>query len=140
VPDLDWIAAYQAQVEADELARRTVQQDRQTAALAAGTAGEYTITPDQTGWGATSIAPLAMNTTDFPSSRSILVGWGDTSGPGDPVFDAMLADAARYSVANTVYDPSVSQGLGGYTSKPGVRDRILAERAATAAALREAAG
>ena len=139
MPDLDWIAAYQAQVEADELARRQAQQARQTAALAAGTAGQYTI-PDQTGWGATSIAPLAMNTTDFPSSHSVLVGWGDTSGPGDPAFDAILAEAARNMVATSVYDPSVSQGLGGYTSKPGVRDRILAERAATAEKLREAAG
>jgi hypothetical protein len=31
-------------------------------------------------------------------------------------------------VENMVYDPSVSQGLGGYTMKPGVRQRIMAEQ------------
>ena len=77
-----------------------------------------------------------MNTPEYPSSHSISVPWGTTTGPGDPAFEALLAEASRNMVANMVYDPNLHAGRGGgggYTMKPGERARI-------AAAIKEATG
>ena len=49
-----------------------------------------------------------------------------------------MAEASRNMVANMIYDPSVSQGLGGYTmNAPGL---LTSERARIAAAIQEATG
>jgi len=133
VPDLDWIAAYQDQQERAQQALRDEQQARQVAALAKGTAGEYFL-PEQTGYGATTIAPYAMNPEGY-ASHSISVPWRPGATAAHP--DDMAAAAERM-VANMIYDPSVSQGLGGYTmNAPGL---LTSERARIAAAIQEATG
>jgi hypothetical protein len=126
VPDLAYMAQLQAQQEAAQQMRRDEQQARQTAAIGTPAAREYFF-PEQSGFGATSIAPTVMNPEGY-ASKTISVPWGATGGPGDPAFEVLMADAAQRMVENMVYDPSVSRGLGGYTMKPGVRQRILAEQ------------
>jgi len=100
VPDLAAMAADQARVEERVAADRAEQLARQTAALEAGTAGDYFF-PEQTGWGATSIAPTAMNPEGY-ASHVVSVPWGQTSGPGDPAFQALLEAAAQKMVAGAI--------------------------------------
>ena len=120
----------------------------QVDALREGTAGEY-FRPQQSGFGSTSIAPKALNTTAegaLVPSHVVAVDWQGTGGPSDPAFEPIMAAAARRMVENMVYAPNLhahSGGGGGYTTNaPDVlaseRDRI--ERARIAAAIKEATG
>ena len=130
VPDLAFMAQAQAQREAAEAAMRAEQQARQTAAIGTPAAREYFF-PEQSGFGATSIAPRVMNPEGY-ASHMISVPWGQTSGPGDPAFEALMADAAQRMVENMVYDPNLHAGRGGegsyqgggYTMQPGARARV----------------
>ena len=122
VPNLAYMAQAQAQQEAAVAAIRAEQQTRQTAAMGTPAAREYFF-PEQSGFGATSIAPTVMNPEGY-ASHMISVPWGATGGPNDPAFQALMADAAQRMVENMVYDPSGSQGQGGYTMKPGARARV----------------
>jgi len=122
VPDLAYMAQLQAQKEAAEQMRRDEQQARQTTAIGTPAAREYFF-PEQSGFGATSIAPTVMNPEGY-ASHMISVPWGATGGPNDPAFQVLMADAAQRMVENMVYDPSGSQGQGGYTMQPGARARI----------------
>jgi len=73
--------------------------------------GSYTSLRGVDRWGnqiperTTTIAPTVLNPSGAPSGHTINVPWGTTTGPGDPAFDAMLADAAQRMVTNLVYDP-----------------------------------
>ena len=122
VPNLAFMAQAQAQQEAAVAAMRAEQQARQTAAIGTPAAREYFF-PEQSGFGATSIAPSVMNPEGY-ASHMISVPWGATGGPNDPAFQMLMADAAQRMVENMVYDPSGSQGQGGYTMQPGARARI----------------
>ena len=122
VPNLAFMAQAQAQQEAAVAAMRAEQQARQTAAMGTPAAREYFF-PEQSGFGATSIAPSVMNPEGY-ASHMISVPWGTTGGPNDPAFQVLMADAAQRMVENMVYDPSGSQGQGGYTMQPGARARI----------------
>jgi len=136
VPDLAWIAEYQEREERAQQALRDEQQARQVAALEKGTAGDF-FYPEQSGFGATSIAPYAMNPEGY-ASHVISVPWrpGATEAHPDD-----LAAAAERMVANMVYDPNLHAGRGGgggYTmNAPGV---LTSERARIAAAIKEATG
>jgi hypothetical protein len=119
------MAQYQARMEAEATANRAEQQARQTAAIGTPAAREYFL-PQQSSYGATSIAPSIMNPAGY-ASNVISVPWGKTGGPGDEEFEALMADAAQRMVENMVYDPNLhaaSGGGGGYTSQPGARARV----------------
>ena len=129
VPNLAWLA----QQEAEAQAYRDERQARQVAALAAGTAGEYFF-PEQSGFGATSIAPKAMNPGGV-ASHVISVPWR----PGaTEVHPDDLAAASERMVANSVYDPNLHAFGGGYTMN--APDVLASERARIAAAIKEATG
>jgi len=75
--------------------------------------------PEQSGFGATSIAPRAFNPGGV-ASHVVSVPWEGTGGPGDPAFQALMDAAAARYVENFTYDPSIS----GYTMQPGARARV----------------
>ena len=111
--------------------RRDEQQARQGAAMGTPAAREYFF-PEQSGFGATSIAPTIMNPEGY-ASNTISVPWRTGAAAAHP---DDLAAAAERMVANMIYDPNLHAGRGGgggYTMKPGERARI-------AAAIKEATG
>ena len=118
VPDLAAMAAAQQ-----------AHDDRQLARMAAAdrTNLDYFF-PEQSGRGATSIAPSAFNPGGV-ASHVLSVPWEGTGGPGDPAFKALMDAATARYVENFAYDPT----SGGFTTQPGARARI-AER------IREATG
>jgi hypothetical protein len=75
--------------------------------------------PEQSGFGATSIAPSAFNPGGV-ASNVVSVPWEGTGGPDDPAFKALMDAAAARYVENFAYDPS----RGGFTTQPGARARI----------------
>ena len=124
VPDLGAMAATQTAWDEQRAALSAQQEIARAAAIAGGTGGEF-FYPEQwsTTGGMTSIAPTWLNPGGV-ASNVIGVPWGATGGPGDPAFQALMEAAAQRATENMVYDPSGSQGQGGYTMKPGARARV----------------
>ena len=109
VPDLGAMAAAQQ-----------AHDDRQLARMAAADRTNLGyFFPEQSGAGATSIAPSAFNPGGV-ASHVLQVPWGATGGPGDPAFKALMDAATARYVENFAYDPS----RGGFTTQPGARARI----------------
>jgi hypothetical protein len=106
-------------------AASAAQEVARAAALGSGDPIEF-FRGQQTGYGATAIAPTWLNPGGVPS-HVINVPWGETGGPGDPDFQALMQAAAQRMTENMVYDPNLhaaSGGGGGYTSQPGARARV----------------
>jgi len=125
VPDLAEMAAAQQAWEERRAAHSAAQEVARAAAIEGGTGGEFFF-PEQTGYGATSIAPTWLNPGGV-ASHVVSVPWGQTSGPGDPAFQALMEAAAQKMTENMVYDPNLhaeTGGGGGYTSQPGARARV----------------
>ena len=118
VPDLAAMAAAQTAWDERMAGHSAAQEMARASAIAGGTGGEF-FYPEQSGFGATSIAPTWLNPGGV-ASHVTSVPWGATGGPGDPAFQALMEAAAQRMTENFVYDPSA----GGYTSKPGARARI----------------
>ena len=119
VPDLGAMAAAQ-QAHDDRIMARLADADRTNLGY---------FFPEQSGFGATSIAPEAFNPNNV-ASHVLSVPWEGTGGPTDPAFQALMDAAVARYVENFAYDPS----RGGFTTQPGERQRILAEQ------IREATG
>jgi hypothetical protein len=112
------MAAAQTAWDERRAAHSAQQEIARAAAIAGGTGGAF-FYPEQSGFGATSIAPTWLNPGNV-ASHITSVPWGATGGPGDPAFQALMEAAAQRMTENFVYDPSA----GGYTSQPGARARI----------------
>jgi hypothetical protein len=136
VPDLARMAAAQTAWDERMAARSAQQEIARAAALEPGGPIEF-FYPEQGGFGSTSIAPTWLNPGGV-ASHVISVPWEGTGGPGDPAFQALMEAAAQRMTENMIYDPNLHAHGGGYTSKPGARERVERERLARE--IREATG
>tara|TARA_Y100001951_G_C11135025_1_gene180349 strand:- start:81 stop:527 length:447 start_codon:yes stop_codon:yes gene_type:complete len=90
-------------------AKAAEEEVRRFQAIQAG-AFPYTTPRGQSTPGSTRIAPTALNPLGVEWGHTINVPWGTTTGPGDPAFDALLAEASQRMVENLVYDPEPLAG------------------------------